>query len=85
MEVLWDALQKKYGDNNENEPTKKEQTGFKAAHMVSELTLSNHPPENEEEGGSGMLEKFLELLDPSGYHKMSQVNKSLYCSFESMY
>ncbi|XP_056324135.1 uncharacterized protein si:dkey-238i5.2 [Danio aesculapii] len=72
VEVLWDALQKKYGENNENEPANKEQTGFKAAHMVSELTLSNHPPENEEESGSGMLEKFLELLDPSGYHQMSQ-------------
>ncbi|XP_051769110.1 uncharacterized protein si:dkey-238i5.2 isoform X2 [Ctenopharyngodon idella] len=72
VEVLWDALQTKYGENNETEPAEKEQTGDKAAQMVSELTLSNHLPENVEGGSSGMLEKFLELLDPSGYHKKSQ-------------
>ncbi|XP_067288048.1 interaptin isoform X2 [Pseudorasbora parva] len=72
VEVLWDALQTKYGENNESEPTEKEQTGDKAAQMLSELTLSNHLTENVEGGSSGMLEKFLELLDPSGYHKKSQ-------------
>ncbi|KAK2874116.1 hypothetical protein Q8A67_021269 [Cirrhinus molitorella] len=68
VEVLWDALQKKYGENNKTEP----ESGDKAAQTVSDLTILNHLPENVEEGSSGMLEKFLELLDPSGYHKISQ-------------
>ncbi|KAI2659102.1 Spectrin alpha chain, non-erythrocytic 1 [Labeo rohita] len=72
VEVLWDALQKKYGENNKTEPAEKQQCGDKAAQMVSDLTVLNHLPENVEEGSSGMLEKFLELLDPSGYHKISQ-------------
>ncbi|XP_043107992.1 uncharacterized protein si:dkey-238i5.2 [Puntigrus tetrazona] len=72
VEVLWDALQKKYGDNNKTEPAEKEQSGDKAAQMVSELTVSNNLPEKVEEGSSGMLEKFLELLDPSAYHSISQ-------------
>lgn len=76
MEVLWDALQKKYGENNKTEPAEKQQCGDKAAQMVSDLTVLNHLPENVEEGSSGMLEKFLELLDPSGYHKISQVNQT---------
>ncbi|XP_016094648.1 uncharacterized protein [Sinocyclocheilus grahami] len=54
VEVLWDALQKKYGENNKTE------------------TVSNNLPENVEECRSGMLEKFLELLDHSGCHKISQ-------------
>lgn len=78
MEVLWDALQTKYGENNQTEPVEKNQTGDKAAQMVSEFTLSNHLPENVEGGSSGMLEKFLELLDPTGYHKKSQVNQTSY-------
>ncbi|XP_016113805.1 uncharacterized protein [Sinocyclocheilus grahami] len=72
VEVLWDTLQKKYGENNKTEPAEKEQSGDKAAHIVSDLTVSNNLPEQAEEGSSGMLEKFLELLDPSGYHKISQ-------------
>lgn len=78
MEVLWDALQTKYGENNQTEPVEKNQTGDKAAQMVSEFTLSNHLLENVEGGSSGMLEKFLELLDPTGYHKKSQVNQTSY-------
>ncbi|XP_077059868.1 uncharacterized protein LOC143711779 isoform X1 [Siphateles boraxobius] len=72
VEVLWDALLMKYGENNQTEPVEKKQTGDKAAQMVSEFTLSDHLPENVEGGSSGMLEKFLELLDPTGYHKKSQ-------------
>ncbi|TRY82089.1 hypothetical protein DNTS_024093, partial [Danionella cerebrum] len=70
VEVLWDALQRKYGENSEVEAQNKEQAGFKASQMVSELTLPN---ESEGEGRSGMLERFLELLDPSGYQRMSQI------------
>ncbi len=73
MEVLWDALQKKYGENNETEPAEKEKSGDRAAQMGSDLTVSNNLLEKVEEGSSGMLEKFLELLDPSGYHKICQV------------
>ncbi|KTF94671.1 hypothetical protein cypCar_00005729, partial [Cyprinus carpio] len=72
VEVLWDALQKKYGENNKTEPAEKEQSGDEAAQMVSDLTVSNNLLEKVEEGSSGMLEKFLELLDPSGYHKINQ-------------
>ncbi|KAF4107368.1 uncharacterized protein si:dkey-238i5.2 isoform X2 [Onychostoma macrolepis] len=72
VEVLWDALQKKYGENNKTEPAEKEQSGDKAAQMVSDLTVSNNLLEKLEEGSSGMLEKFLELLDPSDYHKICQ-------------
>ncbi|XP_042622901.1 uncharacterized protein LOC109058712 [Cyprinus carpio] len=72
VEVLWDALQEKYGENNKTEPAEKEQSGDKAAQMVSDLTVSNHLSENVEECSSGMLEKFLELLDHSGCHKISQ-------------
>ncbi|KAG1949871.1 hypothetical protein F2P79_011590 [Pimephales promelas] len=72
VEVLWDALQTKYEENNQTELVEKTQTGDKAVQMVSEFTLSNHLPENVEGGSSGMLEKFLELLDPTGYHKKSQ-------------
>ncbi|XP_051531505.1 uncharacterized protein LOC127427754 [Myxocyprinus asiaticus] len=75
VEVLWDALQKKYGENDETKPTEKELSGDKAAQMMPELPLSNHLPQNAEEGGSGMLAKFLELLDPRGYDKMSQVEQ----------
>lgn len=78
MEVLWDVLQTKYGENNQTEPVGKKPTGDKAAQMVSEFTLSNHLPENVEGRSSGMLEKFLELLDPTGYHKKSQVNQTSY-------
>lgn len=73
MEVLWDALQKKYGENNKTEPADIEQSGDKAAQTVSDLTVSNNLPEKVEEGSSGMLEKFFELLDPSGYLKICQV------------
>ncbi|XP_051528165.1 uncharacterized protein LOC127425902 [Myxocyprinus asiaticus] len=72
VEVLWDALQKKYGENDEIKLAEKELSGDNAVQMMPELPLSNHPPQNAEEGGSGMLAKFLELLDPSGYHKTSQ-------------
>ncbi|XP_026131205.1 uncharacterized protein LOC113111044 [Carassius auratus] len=72
VEVLWDALQNKYGDNNKTKPAEKELSGDEAAQMVSDLTGSNNLPEKAEEGSSGMLEKFLELLDPSAYHKISQ-------------
>ncbi|XP_052465476.1 putative leucine-rich repeat-containing protein DDB_G0290503 isoform X2 [Carassius gibelio] len=72
VEVLWDALQEKYGENNKLEPAEKEQSRDKAAQMVSDLTVSNHLSENVEECSSGMLEKFLELLDHSGCHKLSQ-------------
>ncbi|XP_059384978.1 uncharacterized protein LOC132119202 [Carassius carassius] len=79
VEVLWDALQEKYGENNKTEPAEKEQSRDKAAQMVSDLTVSNHLSENVEECSSGMLEKFLELLDHSGCHKISQdVPGSLY-------
>ncbi|XP_051957165.1 uncharacterized protein si:dkey-238i5.2 isoform X2 [Xyrauchen texanus] len=72
VEVLWDALQKKYGENDDIKLAEKELSGDNAVQMMPELPLSNHPPQKAEEAGSGMLAKFLELLDPSGYHKTSR-------------
>ncbi|KAI7795265.1 uncharacterized protein si:dkey-238i5.2 isoform X2 [Triplophysa rosa] len=72
VEVLWDALQKKYGENDEIKPDEKEPTGNKPDPMTPDFQLSNYLPETVDEGNSGMLAKFLELLDPSGYNKMSQ-------------
>lgn len=74
VEVLWDALQKKYGENDEIKPDEKDPPGNKPDLMMPDFQLSNHLPESIDEGNSGMLAKFLELLDPSGYNKMSQVN-----------
>ncbi|XP_055040205.2 uncharacterized protein [Misgurnus anguillicaudatus] len=72
VEILWEALQKKYGENDESKPAEKEPAGNKPDQMTSDFPLSNQLPESVEEGNSGMLAKFLELLDPSGYQKMSQ-------------
>lgn len=74
VEVLWDALQKKYGENDEIKPDEKEPTGNKPDPMTPDFQLSYYLPETVDEGNSGMLAKFLELLDPSGYNEMSQVN-----------
>ncbi|XP_056591231.1 uncharacterized protein si:dkey-238i5.2 isoform X2 [Triplophysa dalaica] len=72
VEVLWDALQKKYGENDEIKPDEKEPTGNKPDPMTPDFQLSYYLPETVDEGNSGMLAKFLELLDPSGYNEMSQ-------------
>lgn len=74
VEVLWDALQKKYGEDDEIKPEEKEPTGNKSHPTMPDFQFSNHLPESDDECNSGMLAKFLELLDPSGYNKMSQVN-----------
>ncbi|XP_026852423.2 uncharacterized protein si:dkey-238i5.2 isoform X3 [Electrophorus electricus] len=71
MEVLWEGLRKRYelviapDPAHPEHPADKEfhLTDDETAQMFLELPYANHPPKNVEECRSGMLEKFLELLD----------------------
>ncbi|XP_036442971.1 uncharacterized protein LOC118819337 isoform X2 [Colossoma macropomum] len=72
IEVLWEGLRKRYGHGAEVEPAEKEflLTDDVAERAVLKLPHSSCPPENVDVYSSGMLAKFLQLLDHKAIHEM---------------
>ncbi|KAL7854895.1 hypothetical protein SRHO_G00170850 [Serrasalmus rhombeus] len=72
VEVLWEGLRKRYEHGAEVEPAEKEflLTDDVAERAVLKLPHSSCPPENVDVYSSGMLAKFLQLLEHKTIHEM---------------